>query len=163
ILAAAGIAVGDGWSARDGAAVGQSAPTEGVAVPALAAGAVPIGFFQLGAPTATQGLHPLELEVRDPPGPAVPPRPRAPLPAARAHRRPGAVALVKVGLRAGAPARLADRGHRRRRGVPAGAGPGARAGRDARPGDADAGRDGAPAPAPARSAVRRGERRVQRA
>jgi len=71
ILAAAGIAIADGWSSGDGAAVAQTATGEWVPVPALAAGATQLAFFKLDVGKATTGLHVLELELRDPTAPTV--------------------------------------------------------------------------------------------
>jgi hypothetical protein len=67
ILSAAKVAVSDGWSTGDGAAVGQTTTTEWIPIPALAvAPAFQTVFFKLDATNATIGLHVLELELRDP-------------------------------------------------------------------------------------------------
>src|ERR1043165_6010435 len=47
ILAAAGIAVSDGWSSGDAAAVAQTAPSEWIPVPAPAASAFQTLFFKM--------------------------------------------------------------------------------------------------------------------
>jgi cytoskeletal protein CcmA (bactofilin family) len=83
ILGTAAISIGDGWSSGDAAAVGQTAPSEWIPVPALAAGAFQTVFFKLDCGDATVGLHNLELEVRDPTVPATTLKVSAPLLVAR--------------------------------------------------------------------------------
>jgi len=83
ILAAAGIAVSDGWSTSDGAAVGQSSNGEWIPLPAVTAGGVQWVFLKLDASKATSGLHLLELELRDPTAPTTTVKASAPLPVAR--------------------------------------------------------------------------------
>jgi hypothetical protein len=83
ILAAAGIALSDGWSNGDAAAVAQTTPTEWVPLPPLAAGATQLVFFKMDATRATAGLHLLELELRDPTAPTVTLKAATSLPVAR--------------------------------------------------------------------------------
>jgi hypothetical protein len=83
ILAAAGVAVGDGWSNGDAAAVAQTAATEWIPVPATVSGAIQLVFLKLDVSRATVGLHTLELELRDPTVPATTVKATAPLPVAR--------------------------------------------------------------------------------
>src|SRR3954471_19689853 len=83
VLGTAAIAIGDGWSAGDGAAVGQSASSEWIPVPALAAGAYQVVFFKMDCTRVTVGQHLLELEVRDPTVPATTLKVSAPLLVAR--------------------------------------------------------------------------------
>ncbi len=85
ILAAAGIAISDGWSSADAAAVGQAAPGEWVPISALAAGANQLVFFKLDVTDAIPGVHTLDLELRDPTVPATLLRLSAPLSVARTN------------------------------------------------------------------------------
>jgi len=70
ILAAAGISVGDGLSAGDGAALNQTASGEWISIPALANGASRAVYFKFDVSKATVGAHTLEIEGRDPAVPA---------------------------------------------------------------------------------------------
>ena len=83
LLAAAGIAMSDGWSNGDAAAVSQTAPSEWVPMPVLAAAAVQLVFFKMDVSLATAGLHHLELELRDPTAPGTTLKTSVPLPIAR--------------------------------------------------------------------------------
>lgn len=69
ILAAAGIAVSDGLSPGDAAALGQAASGEWLAVPGLPAGGAHTIFLKLDVSAAAVGAHTLELEQRDPSAP----------------------------------------------------------------------------------------------
>jgi hypothetical protein len=83
LLAAAAISVADALSVAEGAAFGQTGTGEWVAIPALAAGAFRAVYFKLDVSIATAGVHPLELELRDPAEPATRLRVSAPLLVAR--------------------------------------------------------------------------------
>lgn len=83
ILAAANVSVSDGWSAGDGAAVGQSTSSEWIPISALAANGIQLVFFKLDVSKATVGLHTLELELRDPTLPGTTLKASAPLMVAR--------------------------------------------------------------------------------
>src|ERR1041384_1079027 len=74
ILAAAKIAISDGWAVADGAIIGQTNTTEWVPLAALApftspGAPVQLAFFKLDVTNATIGLHVVELELRDPAAP----------------------------------------------------------------------------------------------
>lgn len=84
ILSAAGIAVSDGWSTGDGAAVAQTTSTEWIPFPALGgAPAYQTVFFKLDVSHATVGVHTIELELRDPASPQMTLKASAPLSVAR--------------------------------------------------------------------------------
>jgi hypothetical protein len=83
LLTAGRISVSNDWSGGDASAVGQSASSEWIPVPALAAGGVQIVFFKLDLSKATTGLQLLELELREVAAPANALRASAPLPIAR--------------------------------------------------------------------------------
>jgi hypothetical protein len=83
ILAAAGIAVSDGWSSADGAAMNQTSIGEWIPLPAVPVNGVQWVFLKLDASGATPGVHLLELELRDPTAPTVTIKASAPLVVAR--------------------------------------------------------------------------------